>query len=184
MKDENLYELFQNRDFDIAEPETGHNERFLNKLKEQKKPAGSGKLRILWTPLLAVAASFLFIFLISEIAPGNSLNKTGDLAAISPEMKETQQFYTTLIKTELAKVNDAKTPETEAIVNDAITQLEKLDLEYLELKKDLVKSGQDKRVVFAMVSNLQQRIDLLNEVLIRIENIKELKNSNNENNFI
>lgn len=185
MKDKELYELFENLDFDIAEPQVGHKERFLKKIKEQKKPAPRGKLRVLWTPLLAVAASFLFIFMITELVPAErSTNNGGDLAGISPEMKETQEFYTTLIKTELAKVNDAKTPETEAIVNDAINQLERLDKEYEKLKKDLVNSGQDKRVIFAMVSNLQQRIDLLNEVLIRIENIKELKNPNNENNYI
>ena len=185
MKNEDLYKLFENRDFDLAEPPENHRDRFSEKLKKHQAPAKSGKLRLMMTPLLAVAAMFLFIFVITEFSPaGNTLTKSGDLAGISPEMKETHQFYSTLIKTELAKVNAAKTPETEAIANDAIAQLEKLDKEYEKLKKDLVDSGQDKRVIFAMVSNLQQRIDLLNHVLTRIENIKELKNPNNENNVI
>ena len=89
-----------------------------------------------------------------------------------------------LIKTELAKVKEAATPETDAIVQDALVQMEKLDLDYEKLKKDLQKSGQDKRVIFAMISNLQQRIDLLNNVMEHIENIKDLKNPNNENNTI
>jgi archaellum component FlaC len=63
-------------------------------------------------------------------------------------------------------------------------QLERLDEEYKKLKVDLSKSGKDKRVVFAMVSNLQQRIDLLNDVLTQIEEIKELKNYKNESTVI
>ena len=99
-------------------------------------------------------------------------------------MKETQNFYTTLIKAELEKVNDAKSPETEIVVNDALAQMQKLDLEYEKLKDDLAKSGQDKRVIFAMVTNLQQRIDILKNVLARIDEIKQLKNTQHENNFI
>lgn len=182
----NLDDFFRNSDFDIAEPAGGHRERFLDKLKQQQHlPVKKGKIRKLWSPLLAVAAGLAFLIMLGGSIIGSfNLTTTGDLAGISPEMKETQQFYTTLIKTELAKIEAAKTPETEALVNDALTQLEKLDLEYDKLKKDLKNSGQDKRVIFAMVSNLQQRIDLLNNVLEHIEKIKELKTQNNEDNII
>lgn len=177
--------LFRNQDFDVQEPATGHKERFLEKLKAQRSPSNTGKLRRLWTPLLAIAAGFLLIIMLAGNLTGFGItNNSGDLANVSPEMKETQLFYSSLIKTELAKVNDVKSPETEAIVNDALAQMEKLDLEYEKLRKDLVKSGQDKRVIFAMVSNLQQRIDILNNVLSRIEEINQLKNPNNESNYI
>ncbi|MCM4161204.1 DUF4179 domain-containing protein [Antarcticibacterium flavum] len=186
MKYKDIDELFEGLDFDVAEPASGHEDRFLQRLKEkQKKPAPGGKLRMLWSPIAAVAAGLVLIILIGGNLMGSySLTNSADLAGISPEMKETHQFYTSLITTELAKIEEAKTPETEALVNDALAQLEKLDNDYEKLKKDLKTSGQDKRVIFAMVSNLQQRIDLLNNVLTHIENIKELKNPNNENNII
>ena len=72
-------------------------------------------------------------------------------------------------------------PGTEAIVEDALTQLEKLETEYKKLQKDLRNSGQDERVIYAMISNFQQRIDLLKQVLDQIENIKSLKNKSDEN---
>lgn len=185
MENKDIDTLFRNQDFDISEPAPGHQERFLEKLKEQGPHSKKGKLRSLWTPLLAVAASLLLVIMLTGNFTGLGFtNNQGDLANVSPEMKETQLFYSTLIKTELARLEDAKSPETEAIVNDALNQMEKLDLEYEKLKKDLVKSGQDKRVIFAMVSNLQQRIDILNNVLSRIEEIKQLKNPNNESNYI
>ena len=52
------------------------------------------------------------------------------------------------------------------------------------LKDDLIDSGKDNRVIHAMIQNFQQRIDLLNNVLTQIENIKTLKNQNHENNII
>lgn len=186
MKYNDIDELFEGLDFDVAEPAAGHQERFLEKLQDQKpKTAPGGKLRMLWSPIAAVAAGLILIFFLGGNLMGSfSLTSSGDLAGISPEMKETHQFYSALIKTELAKIEEAKTPETEALVNDALDQLEKLDKDYDKLKKDLKTSGKDKRVIFAMVSNLQQRIDLLNTVLTHIEEIKELKNPNNENNII
>lgn len=186
MKNNSIEEIFKELDFDIAEPAAGHQERFLSKLKS--KPADKqwgGKLRMLWNPLFAVAASFLILFMVAGSFMGSGLlTQQGDLAGVSPELRETHEFYTNLIKSELARVNEVKTPETEAIAEDAFRQLEILDLEYEKLKKDLKTSGQDKRVVFAMVSNLQQRIDVLNNVLIHIENITQLKNQNNEINIL
>lgn len=184
MKNEDIEEIFRNGNFDIQEPAPGHQERFFEKLKGVKKEkTTSGKVRMLLYPLAAIAAGLLLIFTLN----GNSFefgNQNIDLANVSPEMKETQNFYTTLIKAELEKVNDAKSPETEMVVNDALAQMQKLDLEYEKLKGDLAKSGQDKRVIFAMVTNLQQRIDILKNVLARIDEIKQLKKTQHENNFI
>lgn len=187
MKDEEYYKLFENEEFDIEEPKPGHEERFVTILKKEGKHINKRErnLRSRWSPWLAIAASLVLIIAIAgSIFNSISNAKSTDLAAISPEMKETQEFYSTAIKAELEKVNLAKSPETEIIVNDALNQLERLDMEYGKLKLDLSRSGKDKRVIFAMVSNLQQRIDLLNHVLTQIQEIKELKNNDHENTII
>lgn len=188
MKDEELYDLLKDRDFDLKDPKIGHEERFLFKLNEdqnKKKNLGKGSVRSLWSPWLAVAASIVFIIMIAaSFLNTNAMPKHSDLAAISPEMKETQEFYAKAIRTELEKVNAASSPETKIIVEDALAQLSKLDEEYKNLRVNLSESGNDKRVIFAMVSNLQQRIDILNTVLSQIEEIKELKNNENESTII
>jgi len=189
MKDRDLdiEEFFKDQDFDLAEPAQGHKDRFLEKLEKQKAPEKKKetKIRHLWTPILAVAASLILVVLLTgNLWAPKLTTEHSDLAAVSPEMKETQQFYNQLIRTELEKVNSAKSPETEAVVKDALAQMERLDVEYNKLRKDLTNSGKDKRVIFAMVSNLQQRIDILNNVLSRIEEINELKNPDNENNYL
>ncbi len=81
-------------------------------------------------------------------------------------------------------LKEQKTPETEAVINDALDQLEILENDYDKLKKDLGKSGQDKRVIYAMISNFQKRIDLLQMVLEKVNTINTLKNTSHENNII
>lgn len=188
MKEEELYDLFKDINCDLEEPKIGHEERFLEILKSSQNGKDLGiksSFKSLWAPWLAVAASIVFVlFIAGSFVNINALTKPADLATISPEMKETHEFYSTAIKAELQKVNLAKSPETEIIVEDALFQLERLDKEYKKLRTDLQKSGKDKRVIFAMVSNLQQRIDLLDNVLTQIEEIKQLKNKENESTII
>ncbi|GAA4326881.1 hypothetical protein GCM10023115_56610 [Pontixanthobacter gangjinensis] len=186
MKNNDFDELLEGLDFDIEEPHTGHRERFFKKLdQEVSKPEEKGKVRRLWAPIMAIAASFLLaFFLLGEFVAPTASAKNADLASISPEMKQTQEFYTGLIQKELNILEAESSPETKVIIDDALQQMEKLEKNYEELRKDLVNSGKDNRVIHAMIQNFQQRIDLLNNVLTQIENIKTLKNQNHEDNII
>ncbi len=186
MKDNEFNNLFEDLNFDLEEPRTGHRERFSHKLEHINQDTGKeNRIRRLWVPMAAIAASFAlaFIFLGDFIGPVNSVNNA-ELASISPEMKQTQQFYSGLIERELNALNAERSPETEVIIKDALEQMKKLEQNYADLKKDLVESGRDNRVIHAMIQNFQQRIDLLNNVLTQIENIKSLKNQDHENNII
>jgi hypothetical protein len=186
MENNDFNELFKDLDFDIEEPYSGHRDRFFKKLEEQQEvPAAKGKLRRLWTPVISIAASFLLaFFLLGEFLGEERLANNSDLASVSPEMKQTQEFYTSLISKELTALKSESSPETKAIIDDALLQMEKLEKNYEELKKDLRKSGKDNRVIYAMIQNFQQRIDLLNNVLTQIENIKTLKTQDYESNII
>ena len=84
------------------------------------------------------------------------------------------------INDELRTLKSFETPETEALIKDALAQISILENEYEDLKSDLVSSGNDKRVVYAMISNFQNRIDLLEQVMITIEQIKTLKENRDE----
>lgn len=187
MKNNDVDKLFKELNFDIEEPHNAHKERFFKKLEDSSlnKSHSKGKIRNILTPVLAIAASFLLaFFLLGDLIGNGNSAKNSDLSSISPEMKRTQEFYTSVITRELKNLDAEKTPETQAIINDALVQMNKLEKEYGELKKDLVNSGKDNRVIYAMIQNFQQRIDLLNNVLTQIENIKNLKNQNHENNII
>jgi len=186
MKTDNLKDFFDELDFDIAEPAEDHEARFRQKLKKQRAPKKMKRSGVisLWGPVMAIAASFLMAFLIFQGLLNDPFNKQQELANVSPEMKQTQNFYASVIKSELENLQAQKTPETEAVINDALKQMDVLEKDYQKLKGDLRKSGQDKRVIYAMITNFQQRIDLLKTVLEKVETINTLKNTPHESTII
>ncbi len=182
MSKDNLDKLFQNleNEFDIEVPNLNHQQRFLDKLNKQDKFAISTiTKRRYWKPFLSIAASV--VLLVALFFGTQQEVSAKDLASVSPEMAQTQNFFTSAISNELAKLESESTPETEILVQDALKQIETLEANYELLKQDLSDSGDDSRVIYAMISNFQNRIDLLQNVLQKIEEIKQLKQIRNEN---
>lgn len=184
MSTDNLNNLFENlkNEFDVEEPNLDHKKRFLNKLNNNENVISTvePKNKSLWKPLLGIAASMLLI--VTLFLTNNKQDKTRDLASVSPEMAKTQLFFTSTITEELKDIEKASNPETKIIIKDALIQIKKLEINYEKLKVDLTKSGDDNRVIFAMIKNFQNRIDILQNTLKHIENIKQLNKISNENN--
>ncbi|MDZ7612796.1 MAG: DUF4179 domain-containing protein [Flavobacteriaceae bacterium] len=157
--------------FDVQEPEAGHFERFKEKLEAVKPVQGKGRL-ISLLPWLMAAASVLLLITISFAAINGK--KGSELADISPEMKETQGFFESTIVKEMASIQKIKTPENEKIIEDGLQQMNKLEVNYEILKQELKLSGQDKRVIYAMISNFQQRIEILQNIMLQLEELEEI----------
>ncbi len=185
MKQDNLKSLFEDlsSDFDLENPDLGHEQRFLAKLQSQGQiladTTNSTSKHQWWKPFMGIAASIALIvsvFIVTQQEP-----EIKDLANVSPEMSETQDFFTVAIAEELKKIESERAPETEALVKDALEQMSILEKEYETLKVDLTESGDDKRVIYAMITNFQNRIEVLQTVLENIEIVKQLKQDSNEN---
>ena len=175
-----LFEKFQH-DFDVEAPNHGHKNRFLEKLNAQNKEpkiTAINTSKTIWKPFLGVAASL--VLLITLTFSFNQEPETQDLASVSAEMANTQNFFTSVIAEELEKIDGERTPETEAIIKDAMTQMETLETQYSQLKLDLSESGNDKRVIHAMIDNFWNRINILKTVLENIEGIKTFKLNTDE----
>lgn len=183
MKKDELTELFQRLegDFDTETPPERHRQRFSDKLQTSREE-GIHKFSHKYSylkPFIGIAASLAVLI---SLALGFQMNKKNDgLAGVSPEMASTQQFYTTTIQKELRKIEKRQTPATKVLIGDAMAQMEKLESEYAKLQKDLVASGDDSRVIYAMINNFQNRINLLKKVLEQIEHIEQLKQKSHEN---
>jgi len=173
---DNLEKIFKELEnqFDVEEPNIGHLDRFEAKLNKGKKPTVLFKL---W-PFIAIAAS---IILILGVWLGASFSNSGmELASISSEMGETQNFFTATIEKELATIEKERNPDTEQLITDGLQQLDILEKQYIMLTLELKQSTADKRIIYAMISNFQQRIEVLKSLLIQIEDVKQLKTQNNE----
>ncbi|MEZ4797301.1 MAG: hypothetical protein R2785_09030 [Flavobacteriaceae bacterium] len=183
MSKNNLNIIFENlrADFDVEEPNSGHENRFLIKLNNQNREVITltQPKSNFWKPFLSIAASI--VLLVTVFISFNKTNEPRDLASISPEMAETQNFFTNAISAEIEKLNSELTPEFQDLVVDALFQIELLEANYNKLKQDLTVSGNDKRVISAMISNFQDRIDILNNVLNQIEELKSTKIETYEN---
>ena len=182
MNKNNIDDLFKRLDnnFDVENPSINHEARFLEKLKEQNKPTFkmvNSRTKFL-KPFIGIAASL--IILISVFIGSQHKEETLDLASVSPKMAQTQDFFTASINEELKKLQEASEPEVQSIIQDALLRINHLEENYENLKLDLKESGEDNRVIYAMISNFQNRIDILQNTLEQINIIKQLKNSSSD----
>lgn len=158
------------KEFDFSEPNVGHFERFRAKLegdssekKERKGPS--------WY-VLAVAASLLLFF---GYWMGNSNVPQGiELADVSPQMEETQNFYLATIQNEMAEIKTKRTNFNQRIIDDAFEQLEILEADYRKLTFELKESNADKRVIYAMITNFQNRLYVLQNLMEQLEELEQM----------
>lgn len=182
-KNKDFDELFNRLEghWDEHEPEDGHQIRFLDRLQ----PVAEKKKRSSLWPVLSVAATVLVMLGIFFIY--NNTGTTNDstseaLASISPEARKTQNYFASVIDIELAKIEKEQSPEAQKIVKDALFRMEKLEKDYEDLTKQLLKDGENDQLLNAMIINLQTRVSFLQEVMNQIKNTKKLKQQKNENN--
>lgn len=173
MKNEKLDQLFEHLEnqWDIQDMSTEHLERFSKKLALKKRKRN-------YSLFYAAAASVVVLLGITMFYTSNE--KPRELKYASKETKQTDSIFTVLIKNELEKIKEKKSPENEKIINDALKQMKSLDSDYENIVHELNTNGESKPIIYAMISNLQTRISFLQSVLQRIEESEKLKNLNDE----
>lgn len=174
MKKENdnldeLFNKFENQ-WDIQEMNSDHQVDFLNKLNKKQS-------RKKYWFVTAVAASIVLMLGISVFYNND---KPKEFKFASKETQRTDSIFSILIDNELVKLKEKSSPENEQIINDALKQMKVFDADYTKILKELQKNGENKQIIYAMISNLQTRISFLQTVLQRIEENENLKNTSNE----
>jgi len=172
---ENLFGKLQGQ-FDIETPEKGHENRFLKKLNASYGVGSMDKKRKWWLKPLSIAASILILCAIGIGVYQANPTLEEQVAQISPEVSRTGFHFASLIEEQVNKLESESTPETKQIIDDTMVQLKKLEKNYGQLEKDLVAGGNSKLILSAIITNFQTRIDLLQDVLDKIETIKSIKN--------
>jgi len=174
-KMDDLFEKLQGQ-WDIHEPHEDHYDRFLAKQSRRKSKANRWYALSIAASVLLIVGFFTFF--------NDNLNKTpqnADLQFASKQTRETDSIFTAMIRLELDKVKQKKSPINEKIVADALVQMEKLDRDYEKIKQELIKNGESKQIIHAMIRNLKIRIAFLEEVLEHIENNEKLNDTAHEN---
>jgi hypothetical protein len=95
-------------------------------------------------------------------------------------LQETHDYFSSVINTELATLKEKETPQSKALISDAMKQMSDLENDYENLKLEIAKNGENKQIVYAMITNMQTRISFIKSVLDQVENINKLKIETNE----
>ena len=165
----------------------GHEERFLNKLEEAlpvNKKQKWGWLKIAASVAIIAGIGLGVVYFNGE----NSQNSTtvvdntiteeqkneftfGDL---SPDLKKVENFYVANINMELAKLEVS--PDTKGLIDSFMEQLNNLNLEYKTLNKELKELGPNDQTITALIENLQLRLQLLQKLKRKLNELKLSKN--------
>jgi hypothetical protein len=169
----NFDQFFSENNFDFQEPISGHEKRFERKLKYTQ----TNKNKTSWK-WLSVAASVVLIF--GFWLGSNHEKKQLELADISPKMEEVQNYFVSTINQELKSLEKNRSLDTETVIEEALDQLEELEDNYNMFIVELNTTGNKSKIINAMIKNYQQRLEILQNVLEQIEQIKNPNLLNNE----
>lgn len=147
----------------------------------QEKLDEKPRVRIRWIQHLRVAAAVL-VLLCAGGAMGvywsSSQDKVTALADVSPEYAEMQQYFDREIQSKMAQL--ASYNQADAVLTD----INELDEVYRELQEELKNTpeGNREQVVRAMIENYKAKIDILEQVLAKLQllNSTSPKSAGNE----
>lgn len=105
--------------------------------------------------------------------------KEFQLSEVSPEFKKIENYYLAGINMQLAKLE--VNPSNKALIDSFMSKMAELNNEYKRLNIEFNESGPNEQTIEAMVENLQLRLDLLYKLKNKLNEIKQPKNTPNEN---
>lgn len=170
--EDKLHQYFSQNDFDIHEPHSGHLNRFEKQLQGSKP-----EKKFSWAWMSAAAVVILCV----GFGLGNLTQNTNtyDLSSVSSQMGEKQDFFVNAIHVEMIQLEKNRTLDTENIIETTLEELEELEDKYKVYVKQLKKDGEQREVINAMISNYQQRLNILKRALQQIENLRINQNLEN-----
>lgn len=178
MNDELEKIIIDNRQSFEEEPMEGHFERFEARLQKASKPARV----IYFKPILNIAAIVVFVLLAvnqARIYFFPQKEEALSLGSISPEYKEVEFYYTNAIEVgmgqweKLSREGLISPPEQQMMQEEQ----QEFDQMYQRLQEELQANPDDERVINAMLEYYQARMNLINLIINKLEDVKQQKNN-------
>ncbi|MEP1096917.1 MAG: hypothetical protein ABJG78_17500 [Cyclobacteriaceae bacterium] len=131
----------------------------------KKLRKNNGFLQVAWK-VAAVIFMVSTVYLLIE----KNLQESQVGTQFSEEFKQAEDYYTQLISLKRIQIQEELSPEEQG---ELLKEIDQLDALYIDLKKTYQTQAADDRVLDAMVSNLQLRLQILSKQLNILENIKD-----------
>jgi len=196
-----LRELFEKeREEKRFKMKEGHEERFFSKLdRELPKNPPKKKVFSLWMQIAAsvvVAVGLSFYYFNSNEGPVDSDEKVTvvdrdnpnigvqgiSLGDLSPDLKKIETYYTTNINLQLSELADD--PGNKELVDSYMDRLAELNKEYQRLNEELNELGPNDQTINALINNLQLRLQLLQKLKSKLNQLKSSKNEQESSNIV
>ena len=112
-----------------------------------------------------------------DLTPAEIANTSKiSLGDISPDLKTIEDYYLTSIKLELATLETSE--DHESMVNSYLEELKTVNRAYDELEEDLNQYGITEEIINAMIDNLQLRLELLQDLKQKLNNLNPKQDEN------
>jgi hypothetical protein len=160
---------------DSDHPREGHEERFLQKL--YSRPVRRLQIR----HALQIAASVAIIITSGIILV--RVNKSGEKVAqreIPEAFKEADIYYTSQMDARYEQIREFKFEDTEE-KSILLDELKDLDTYHQQLMSDLEANPDDDRVINALIRHYQIKLEIMDQIIIQLNQIKSETSPNNEN---
>lgn len=189
---QDLRELFK-KDGEEQKPKfrEGHEARFLDRLEEalpHKKKTSFYVLKIAASLVLFVSLGYLAYEKYNQEDPikvavveEETLNEIS-LGDLSPDLKKVESYYVANINLELSKLEVSD--DNKDLVDSYMKQLNDLNKEYKKLNIELNQLGPNDQTITALIENLQLRLQLLQKLKKKLNELNTSKNEQVESNII
>lgn len=164
--------------FDELEPPAGLWDRIDRALEEKERlKIKKGKV-VRLSVLLRVAAVVAIVLTAGILLTIRTGQKGISLSSVSPQLAEMQVQYAGMISERREEIR--KVEKTDPyLYGEFSSEIRKMDTSYQRLNNELATSPNQEETVKAMVRNLQTQLEVLNQQLIVIQQIKQFKKEKN-----
>lgn len=169
-----------NADHFEVSPSAGHFERFKQKQQFQAQPKQETKsalpvfMKIAAVLVVVFGIGWLF-FNLGKIQGAQEFAQTPSTASIfTNELAEAEMFFTAKVdqkKKELLAYSSTDNEDTKQI----LLELDKLELQYIDLKDELIFNNNNAQIINAMIENYRVRLSLLERLLKQLKKSEQLK---------
>ncbi|MEM9000489.1 MAG: hypothetical protein AAGB24_09515 [Bacteroidota bacterium] len=174
----------------------GHEARFLTRLERemstQTKHTPFFRWRIAASVLVLLGIGTLFVInmksvddtatkIVEKTVP-ERVKQGISLGDLSPDFQKVENYYVTNINLELSELEVSD--QNRGLVDSYMERLAELDEEYKRLNQELNDIGPNDQTITALIKNLQLRLQLLQKLKLKLNQLKSSKNEQKSNHTV